>query len=587
MAKLLAVNVGLPQDVPWQGRNVHTGVWKQAVTGPRMVRRLNIDGDGQGDLAGHGGEHRAVLVYQIDSYRHWQEQLGRDDFVYGQFGENFTVDGLPDDEVCIGDRYRIGEAVFEVTQPRVTCYRVGLRMEEPRMPSLLVSHRRPGFYLRVLTEGRVEAGEEIVKVASGPEGVTVAEIDALLYLPGHPRDQLSRALRVPALSPGWKGSLQALLDQDGGVPGKPAGNAGLASAGPPPAWNGFRPLKVARINAESRSVFSLTLAAVDGAPLPTALPGQFLTFRLRPDTADPPVIRSYSMSGRPGSACYRVSVKQEPRGVASGYLRAHLRVGDVLDVAAPRGTFTLRAGDSPVLLVSAGIGATPVLAMLHALAAARDPREVWWLYGTRDGAEHPFAQESRDLLALLPNAHEHVFYSRPAPDDRRGVDYETAGRISADLLDGLRVPRTADAYLCGPPAFMHELPAALASTGLTPSRIHTEIFGAGPALTPGLTNAAARPVHPPAGPPGPGPAISFARSGLTVGWDPSYASLLELAEACDVPTRWSCRTGVCHTCESGLLSGAVGYSPEPVEAPAEGDVLICCSQPRDDLVLDL
>ena len=172
MAKLLAVNVGLPQDVPWQGRNVHTGVWKQAVTGPRMVRRLNIDGDGQGDLAGHGGEHRAVLVYQIDSYRHWQEQLGRDDFVYGQFGENFTVDGLPDDEVCIGDRYRIGEAVFEVTQPRVTCYRVGIRMEEPRMPALLVSHRRPGFYLRVLTEGRVEAGEEIVKVASGPEGVT-------------------------------------------------------------------------------------------------------------------------------------------------------------------------------------------------------------------------------------------------------------------------------------------------------------------------------------------------------------------------------------------------------------------------------
>ncbi|MFC7640699.1 MOSC domain-containing protein [Streptosporangium lutulentum] len=261
-----------------------------------------------GDLAGHGGEYRAVLVYQIDSYRHWQERLGRDDFVYGQFGENFTVDGLPDDEVCVGDRYRIGEAVFEVTQPRVTCYRVGLRMDEPRMPSLLVSHRRPGFYLRVLTEGRVEAGEEIVKVGSGPEGMTVAEIDALLYLPGHPRDQLARALRIPALSPGWKGSLRALLDQADGVPGKPAGNAGLApaSAGPPPAWDGFRPLRVARVDAESTSVFSLTLAAVDGRPLPEALPGQFLTLRLRPDTAAP---RS--------SAVTRCPVLRGPRAIAS------------------------------------------------------------------------------------------------------------------------------------------------------------------------------------------------------------------------------------------------------------------------------
>ncbi|MFC7640698.1 2Fe-2S iron-sulfur cluster-binding protein [Streptosporangium lutulentum] len=203
--------------------------------------------------------------------------------------------------------------------------------------------------------------------------------------------------------------------------------------------------------------------------------------------------------------------------------------------------------------------------MLHALAATRAAREVWWLYGTRDGTEHPFARESRDLLARLPNAHEHVFYSRPAPGDRQGVDYATAGRISADLLRRLRVPRAADAYLCGPPAFMRELPAALASSELVPAHVHTEIFGAGPALTPGLTDVSARPVHPPEGPPGTGPSVSFARSGLTVGWDSAYGSLLELAEACDVPTRWSCRTGVCHTCESGLLSGAVGYSPEPVE----------------------
>jgi MOSC domain-containing protein YiiM len=171
-ARLLSVNVGLPRDVAWRGKTVYTGIWKPPVQGRRMVRRLNIDGDGQGDLAGHGGEQRAVYVYQIDSYRHWQKELERNDFVYGQFGENFTVDGLSDQEVCIGDRYRVGGAMFEVTQPRVTCYRVGIRMDEPQMPALLVSHGRPGFYLRVLEEGEVEAGNEIVQVAAGPERVT-------------------------------------------------------------------------------------------------------------------------------------------------------------------------------------------------------------------------------------------------------------------------------------------------------------------------------------------------------------------------------------------------------------------------------
>ena len=240
MPELLAVCVGLPKEVAWRSSTVRTGVWKEAVDGPRMARRLNIDGDGQGDLDGHGGEQRAVLVYQIDSYRYWQRVLGRHDFIYGQFGENFTVDGLPDDGVCIGDRYQIGAAVFEVTQPRVTCYRVGIRMNDPRIPALLVSHHRPGFYFRVLKEGEVQAGDEIIKLGSGPEQMPVAEADALLYLPGHQRQELLRALRIPALSPGWQASFQALLEEEPG-----SGNAGLAVTSPPPAWSGFRQLSAA------------------------------------------------------------------------------------------------------------------------------------------------------------------------------------------------------------------------------------------------------------------------------------------------------------------------------------------------------
>jgi ferredoxin-NADP reductase/MOSC domain-containing protein YiiM len=587
MARLLSVNVGLPRDIAWRGKTVHTGIWKDPVQGRRMVRRLNIDGDGQGDLAGHGGEHRAVYVYQIESYRYWQDRLGRSDFTYGQFGENFTVDGLADDDVCVGDRYRIGEALFEVTQPRVTCYRVGIRMNEPRMAALLTSSGKPGFYFRVLQEGEVEADDEIVKVADGPEQMTVAEINALLYLPGHSRQQLERALRIPALSDGWRTSFQAIVQQES-TGGPMTGNAGLGpELGSPPAWPGFRPLRVSRIDQESRTVISLLLVPVDGHPLVAAQPGQFVVLRLRPKPDAPPLLRSYSLSDTPSADHYRVSIKQELNGVASTYLHSHLQVGDVLDVSAPRGVFTLRAGDRPIVLLSAGVGATPVLAMLHALAAGASPRQVWWLYGARNRDDHPFAHESRGLVQALPRSRSRIMYSRPGPEDRLGLDFDATGHLGIPVLDELGVPRDADFYLCGPSAFLQDLSAALGAWGVATDRVHMEIFGPGESMTPGVSDAAVRPVHAPAGPVGLGPQVSFARSNLTVRWDEKYQSLLELAEACDVPVRWSCRTGVCHNCESGLVSGAVSYRPDPLDPPAAGDLLICCSQPQEDVVIDL
>src|SRR5215510_14303555 len=529
-----------------------------------MVRRLNIDGDGQGDLAGHGGEHRAVFVYQIESYRYWQEQLGRGDFSYGQFGENFTVRGLADDQVCIGDRYRIGEAEFEVTQPRVTCYRVGIRMNDPRMPALLVSHHRPGFYFRVLREGPVQAGDEIVKVAAGAEAMTVADVDALLYLPGHTREGVRRALRIRALPDGWRASFQALLDQP--ESGGAAGNAGLTAVSPPPAWPGFRPLAVTAVEPESASVVSVYLADPGGRPVPPALPGQFLTLRLPAGPGGRPLLRSYSLSGDPGADFYRVSVKREPHGAGSRFGCTRVHAGDVLQAAAPRGTFILQPGGEPVLLISAGVGATPVLAMLHALAGTQSRRDVWWLHGARSRAEEPFAAESRAVLARLTSGRQHICYSRPGPDDAEGRDYQTQGRLSASVLAALDLPRDAEAYLCGPAAFMADISAALAAMGI--DRVRIEIFGATPAQTPGIAAAPPRPPHPPPGAPGDGPQVAFARSGLTVPWGAGYASLLELAEACDVPVRWSCRTGVCHTCETNLMSGSVSYAPDPVDDPA-------------------
>jgi len=549
-----------------------------------MVRRLNIDGDGQGDLVGHGGEYRAVFVYQIDSYHYWERQLGRDDFTYGQFGENFTIDGLSDQEVCIGDRYRIGQALFEVTQPRVTCYRVGIRMNEPQMPALLVAHGRPGFYFRVVEEGEVEAGDEIAQVAAGPEHMSVFAINALLYTPGHPRNQLERTLRIPALSVGWRASFQALLEQGDTT----TGNAGLtATSGPPPAWSGFRPLRVSHKIRESSNVISLVLQSVDGRPLAAPLPGQFIVLRMRPTACAPALMRSYSLSSQPNAERYRVSIKREPHGAAGAYIDDKLQVGDVVDVGAARGNFTLRPGDSPVVFLSAGIGVTPVLAMLHALAAIAPLREIWWLYGARDRREHPFVEEIRALLGVLPHSHSHICYSSPRPEDRAGLDFDTRGHMDLRLLQDLQVPRHADFYLCGPSAFMSDLTAGLTGWGIAASRIRTEAFGSAPPMTPGVAASPRPPPHPPAGQPGTGPLVSFTRSGLNVRWGSQFQSLLELAEACDVPVRWSCRTGVCHTCETGLLEGTVSYEPAPIDAPVDGNVLTCCSKPRNDVVIDL
>lgn len=587
--RLLSVNVGLPSDIDWHGETVHTAVWKRAVSGPRRVRRLNIDGDGQGDLIGHGGEQRAVLVYQIASYRYWERVLARNDFNYGQFGENFTVEGLPDNEVCIGDRYRIGSAIFEVTQPRVTCYRVGIRMDEPRMAALLVSHGRPGFYLRVIEEGEVEADAEIIKVGSGVERMSVAEMNALLYLPGHRREALQRALDIPALSPGWKASFQALLEQ-GPDAGTTGGNRGLAPGDlslSPPAWHGFRRVRVAAKVPESADVISLLLEPTDALPLAEPLAGQFIVVRLEPDPEKPPLIRSYSLSGAPNAAQYRVSIKCEVGGAASAYIDHQVDVGDMLAVSAPRGGFTLKPGERPLVLASAGIGITPVLAILRRLAAEPSTREVWWLFGARDGRHHPFALESRALLRRLPRGHSRVWYSRPTAEDRLGTDFDASGHMTVASFEALEVAHDADFYLCGPTAFMHALRTDLAAWGVPETRIHSETFGSGESRTPGIVNRHHRPVHLPVEPAGNGPLVSFARSNLSVHWHPRYESLLELAEACDVPVRWSCRTGVCHLCESGLVAGAIDYRPDPLECPADGNLLICCSRPRSDVVIDL
>jgi ferredoxin-NADP reductase len=246
----------------------------------------------------------------------------------------------------------------------------------------------------------------------------------------------------------------------------------------------------------------------------------------------------------------------------------------------------VRPGQNAVVLLSAGVGATPVMSMLHSLAAERSQREVWWIYGARNRVDHPFPEESRALLKQLSRGRGYIVYSRPAAIDQVGADFDSPGHIDAALLERIGVSRDSDFYLCGPTSFLQNMRDGLRNWGVLPGSVHTEIFGSLEAITPGMAQVDHTP-HLPQGPPGSGPPVSFARSGITAAWDPKFGSLLELAEACDVPVRWSCRSGVCHTCMTGLISGSIAYNPEPLERPAPGNVLVCCSQPNAGVTLDL
>jgi ferredoxin-NADP reductase/MOSC domain-containing protein YiiM len=574
---LLAVSVGQPLEVTWRGRVVRTAIWKSPVADRRWVGRLNVDGDGQADLTGHGGAHRAVFVYQQQSYVYWERQLGRSWAEWGTFGENFTVDGLADDEVCVGDRLGIGTAVFEVTQPRVTCFKVGIRLDEPRMPALLTGHGRPGFYLRVVEEGEVGGGDEIRVVRRDPRGLSVRRVSDLLYTSARDERTLRAALDIPALSEGWRWSFQQLL-----TGGDAEGNPGLAPqpAGLP-AYPAFRAFTVTRLVHESAHVLSVHLTPADGAAMPSWQPGQFVPVRLW-DAAGA-VVRSYSLSGSQGAEL-RISVKREGRASACVH---GLAVGSTLEVGAPRGGFRFDpAGDAPVVLISAGIGVTPVLACLLAQAHVEPRRRLIWVHVARSPAEHAFAAEADAALATMPAASRHLRYTAPEAAGLGDAD----GRLTLAALADLGVDPSFTAYLCGPPGFAVGVTQMVAALGVPPDDVHVETFGTATSARsdPRLDAVLAVRPHPPSPPAERGWPVTFARAGVTAAFDPSrWTSLLELAEACDVGVRWSCRAGVCHSCESGVVEGEVEYSYPPVEVPDGDVVLVCCTRPTAAVTLDL
>ena len=286
--RLKSVQVSMPKSVEHKGKSVTTGIFKKPVEGRVMLRRLNLEGDGQADLWGHGGTFRAVLAYSHENYAYWEHELDRHDFTIGQFGANFTVEGMLEDDVHVGDIFRIGEALVQVSQPRIPCYKLGIKMGIDGFENKFLASGRVGFYFRVLDEGEVGAGDEIKLVERDARRMTVSEVSNLLFFDKESLDATQKALSIQALSHGWKGSFEARLAR------------------------GFRSFVVDRKEVESETITSFYLVPEDGARLPRFEPGQFLTFEINMPGRDEPLVRTYSLSDSPNPEHYRISIKREP-----------------------------------------------------------------------------------------------------------------------------------------------------------------------------------------------------------------------------------------------------------------------------------
>ncbi len=579
--KLLSVNVSLPKEITVKGRTVRTGIFKEPVDRRVTVGALNIDGDGQADLIGHGGPFRAVLVYSFENYAYWERELGQSGFEFGHFGENFTVDGMLDEDIHVGDVFRIGTALFEVSQPRVPCYKLAIKVGGEGFYNRILESGRPGFYFRVLEEGEVGAGDVIERVSLDPAGMTVPQVSDLLYFDKDDLDSARAALRIKALSPGWKQSFEERLAK-----------AQLAAK----AEEKYRTLVVTRKVPESESITSFYLTPEDGEPLDLFLPGQFLPLKLNIPGQYKPMFRTYSLSNRPGADHYRLTIKREPAppdrpdvypGVSSNHFHDHVDVGSELLVKAPRGKFYVDPnGETPVALVSAGVGLTPLISMLNAIVAAGSNRPTWFIHGSRSRREHAMGEHVRRVAEENSRVHVHVRYSRPSAADIIGRDYDDEGHVDVELLKRLLPSNDCDFYLCGPTAFLRSLVDGLLTWGVPELRIHYEFFGPASALkerakvaTPRRVAEAAQCCS--------DIEVTFSKSGVKAHWNPSFESILDLAEANGLSPDYSCRSGICHTCMCEIEEGEVDYVLEPLDPPDEGSVLICCAKPRTDVVVDV
>jgi uncharacterized protein len=359
------------------------------------------------------------------------------------------------------------------------------------------------------------------------------------------------------------------------------------------SWNGFRKFQIARKVKECDGVWSFYLQPHDRKPLVPFQPGQYLTFQLKCARSDKPVVRCYSISDSPHrTEYYRVTIKRaDPPpdrsdllpGVASSHFCDVLHEGDIIDAKAPAGHFCLDLEKTtPVVLISAGVGVTPMLCMANAIAATGVKRECWFFFGVRNGSEYIHRSEIETLARTYDNIQVHTCYSRPQPEEKLGVDYQHEGRVSVELLKQLLPSNNYEYYLCGPGPFMNSITDGLRDWGVPDTAVFFEAFG------PATVKRKVPPAPSPAEAAAAAPAfqVTFSKSGKTCAWRPDLGSLLDFAEHEGLRIEAGCRAGNCGTCVVAIKSGAVEYLERTGAQPDDSACLTCVCKPKSDLVLD-
>lgn len=576
--KVISVNVGLPRTVQWKGKAVSTGIFKAPVCGRIRLRALNLDGDRQADLSVHGGPDKAIYAYPAEHYVYRHRELPDMALPWGIFGENLTTEGLDEDALKVGDRFFIGSTEVVVTQPRLPCYKLGLRFGRDDIVKRFLASGRTGFYFKVVAAGEIAADDPIIVSQRAADSVPVSEVTRLDARDKDDLDGLRRTVAVAALPDDWRDYFKEQIDQ--------VSVRSRRHAAQTPAWAGFRPFTLREKVQEGDDVSSFHLVPEDGQSLPPYLPGQYLTVRVSIPGLERPVVRSYSLSDASRSDYYRLTIKRiasrsedapAASGLVSTYFHDRLAVGDRIEAKAPSGTFTINVTqhDRPVVLIGGGIGLTPLISMLNGIVAAGSPRETWLLYGVRSDRDYIMRTHLEAVARTHQNIHLHIFYSRPSREmDGPGVH---SGRIDLGAMRRLIPSNVYDFYVCGPPSMMASVSGDLEAWGVPADRVHTEAFG--PATV-------KQSVRGPATQPDCGIEVMFARSGVTTLWSRCGSPLLELAEEHSVAIDFGCRAGSCGTCVTRLLSGTVRYLREPNAPLQSGEILPCIAVPAEPLSLD-
>ncbi len=562
--KVVSLNVGEPRLVTYRGMSFRTGIFKTPVDRTLTLKKLNFAGDGQADLSAHGGIDKAVYCYPLEHYDFWCREIGRVSLPMGQFGENVTTIGLLESELRIGDILRMGTAAVQVSEPRIPCYKLVMRMDAGSDFAVrFLAANRTGFYCRVLEEGVVKRSDAITLLSRDMSSPTVREVIAATQFADRDPAALRRVVRARDISAKWRSRVRRMIDAE-------ARRRIEATSSP------MQTMRVEKIVTETKDIVSLWLRPAGGARMFNSLPGQYLTI-VWPDGFK----STYSLSALHAGQCCRITVKlmrnvQGALGRSSARIAA-LEAGDILNVERPRGNFHPDLeDDTPLVLAGAGIGVTLIMSMIdHATRSGR--RDVFAAFGMRQAGEHPLASELAELLAERRRLKAVVAYSRlngapPLP----GLPTPRHGRLApADLLPYAVAP-LAEVFLCGPGDFIRQMHDGLAEAGVSPLNIRYEAFGSST-----LVPARSVPADPEAT-----FKVAFTRSRMDAIWTPASGTLLNLAEAAGVSPIFGCRAGSCGLCRIAMSEGSVSYV-EPIDEPEAGYVLPCCAIPQSECRLDL